>query len=382
VSNASTRSIVSIYVDPSQVDDPVYEALAMEPADRTVSLVYWNDYGSTRSHVDPELGQVPVFPSTEGITSRVTRTWVDSRTADVSFVARAALDRSPHVVIINDIPTRQKFALARRLRRRGVRVGYRSDKNILSEGARTGLPWLLERQLYRAHFDHLFYIGHLTREYYNWPSSEGTLFPYATDAVKFSPQAGDKALRRKTRATLGVPADAFVVLCVAKFVDRENPLDVVRACLAALRSVPNLFLVAVGSGVLLSAIHALVTDQDAADRVRLPGYVPYAQLQDYFFAADLFVHLANREPWGVSVSDALCAGLGVVASDCVGSGREFLQGRLEKYLVPVGRPMVAADLIVELSHCGDIAAEFASARRVAASYTARATAQRLAHQVT
>ena len=50
------------------------------------------------------------------------------------------------------------------------------------------------------------------------------------------------------------------------------------------------------------------------------GYIPYLRLQDFFWAADVFVHLAWIGPWEVSPQDALVANMWLVTSNRVGSG--------------------------------------------------------------
>jgi len=73
------------------------------------------------------------------------------------------------------------------------------------------------------------------------------LFPYPTDLQKFSaPQHA--GVRQATRDRLNIPRDAHVLLCVAKFVERENPMDAIRTYLAARRRINNMYLIAVGSG--------------------------------------------------------------------------------------------------------------------------------------
>jgi len=63
-------------------------------------------------------------------------------------------------------------------------------------------------------------------------------------------------------------------------------------------------------------------------RVAFAGYVPYAELVGCYVMADLLVHAAVNEPWGVSVHEAIACGLPVIASSRVGAARDLvLQGR-------------------------------------------------------
>lgn len=127
-------------------------------------------------------------------------------------------------------------------------------------------------------------------------------------------------------------------------------------------------------------MRSLVAEQRAQANVHFTGYVPFAELQDYFFASEIFVHLARQEPWGVSVSDALCAGLGVITSDHVGAGVELLTGGLERYVTPVGQIGPAADALEHVVTRPDIPAVFAGARaRVEQDYSSVAIARRLAN---
>jgi glycosyltransferase involved in cell wall biosynthesis len=59
--------------------------------------------------------------------------------------------------------------------------------------------------------------------------------------------------------------------------------------------------------------------------VRFPGYIPYPELPALYAAADLFVHPAREERWGVSVQEALACGLPVVASSRVGAAFDLIQ---------------------------------------------------------
>ncbi|HKI01271.1 MAG TPA: glycosyltransferase, partial [Thermoanaerobaculia bacterium] len=65
-------------------------------------------------------------------------------------------------------------------------------------------------------------------------------------------------------------------------------------------------------------------ERQAGERVRFPGYVPYPELPGLYAAADLFVHPAREERWGVSVQEALACGLPVVASSRVGAAFDLI----------------------------------------------------------
>jgi glycosyltransferase involved in cell wall biosynthesis len=373
------KSIVAVFSEISQIDEPVFEALSRDNANARVDLFYWNDHGLRRAALDPELGQVPVFPDLAELPSHMRRHWIDSRRHGVDTLINAILEKSPEFVILNDLSTRVKFTISRRLRRKGVPVGFRSDKNYLSARAHTGLKLALERAAYRFGFDIFFNVADLSSRYYAWPAGKSqTLFPYPTDILKFSPHE-HIGMRQAMRQKLNIPQDAIVLLCVAKFVDRENPMDVIRTYVEAYRRIGNIYLIAVGSGELMPSMEALAAEQSAGENIRFVGYVPFAELQDYFFASDIYLHLAKREPWGVSVSDALCAGLGVVTTDHVGAGVELLRDELQKYVVPIGRPDLVATLVCDLVKQNAIGETFAAARkRVCDTYSSIATARRLA----
>jgi glycosyltransferase involved in cell wall biosynthesis len=55
------------------------------------------------------------------------------------------------------------------------------------------------------------------------------------------------------------------------------------------------------------------------------GYQPYSYLPKYYALADVFVHPAIQEPWGVSVNEAMACGLPVIVSDRVGAAYDLVQ---------------------------------------------------------
>jgi glycosyltransferase involved in cell wall biosynthesis len=219
-----------------------------------------------------------------------------------------------------------------RLYREGVRLARRA-------GTATALrldsvPWddsrarhLAKRLLFATYmqrmYDLFLGVGSLTLEYlraFGVPAERTGLFPYAVDVETFrSRSVLSAAERRALRDRLGVPAPARVVLALAKFNHREAPWDLLHAFARLDRE--DVWLVLAGDGA-----ERCVLESQAGPRVRFPGYIHYPELPALYAAADVFVHPAREERWGVSVQEALACGLPVIASSRVGSGYDLIDG--------------------------------------------------------
>lgn len=358
----------------SQLDEPVYARMhAIDPDD--CAVVYWNDYGFSRKHVDPEIGVVPDFIE-EG-TADYRKSWLDSRNNARAEVQAAVLALTPRVVVLSDLPQLDRLRLALALRRRDIKVALRVDKSHLSHRPRRGLELMAERLVVRQAFDILAPTSPLTSTYYAWPADRPCIpFPYTTNEQKFAPGADVRgARRREMRDRLGLATGSYVFLSAVKFVERESPWDLIRSFAKVAEFDPSVHLVALGDGPLLPEIKHYCFTQGLG-RITLPGFVPFRELQDYFFAADTLLHLVAVGPWEISPQDALIAGLGLVASDKVGSAQVFLEGALHRFLVPLGKPDAAAERMRELASRNDTIDLFAEARARTRDYTVEACARR------
>jgi glycosyltransferase involved in cell wall biosynthesis len=115
-----------------------------------------------------------------------------------------------------------------------------------------------------------------------------------------------------------------VFIAVCKFTERENPLSVLQGFQIARGRFARARLILVGAGPLQSTVVNYVREHSLSTDVYMPGYVPYRELPSFYAAADVFVHAPAREPWGLSVGEALASGLPVVASTTVGSAADVV----------------------------------------------------------
>jgi glycogen synthase len=166
------------------------------------------------------------------------------------------------------------------------------------------------------------------------PPDRIELVPNAVDHARFSAPADKPALRR----VHGIPADAFVFLCVARNHPQKDLPTLLRAFQKAREAAsgPQLHLVLVGRGIpeLRSDIAALglaesttlLEIQAAPGASRLPEYPPQA-LVDVYRAADAFVLSSLLEGFSTALLEAMAAGLPIVATRVPGIVDQVEEGR-------------------------------------------------------
>jgi glycosyltransferase involved in cell wall biosynthesis len=194
------------------------------------------------------------------------------------------------------------------------------------------------------------YTGKWAREYlrhYGAAPRSLVWFPYVIDNDVFAAEAA-RCRRERTalRQAMGIGPEDLVFLSVAKFAEREVPLDALRAFAAA--AIPGAHLVLVGDGPLRCAIESF-RDSHKLANVHLCGYVPYDTLPRYYAISDVFVHAARDEVWGVSVNEAMVCGMPVMAADTVGAAADLVIDGISGYIYPSGDFEALAGLLTRVA---------------------------------
>jgi glycosyltransferase involved in cell wall biosynthesis len=200
-------------------------------------------------------------------------------------------------------------------------------------------------------------------------------FPYAVDNEYLSSKSkGYRESRGQLLRELGLAPEAFVVLGVLKFVPRENPLELLCGFRLFHEEVPHSALILVGEGALRGELEAYIKASKLAECVRLVGYAKYSELPKWYAMADVFVHPALWECWGVSVNEAMACGLPVIASDRVGSSYDLLREGLNGYRYPSGDAAALAHCLGKIASLPDRGRGLGEAsRRLIAGWSYEAT---------
>jgi glycosyltransferase involved in cell wall biosynthesis len=160
--------------------------------------------------------------------------------------------------------------------------------------------------------------------------------PYTVDNERFLAAArlcpSERAAARKV---LGVEDEHPIVLYAAKFSPRKRAGDLIRAA-ALLQQAGHAFhLVMVGSGEMEAELRALALTLDL-DSARFAGFVNQSALPGVYAASDIFVLPSQNEPWGLTVNEAMCAGLPVVVSTEVGCVADLVRDGVNGVTFPAG----------------------------------------------
>lgn len=325
MSGARNQTLAIVQNRPTQFDAPLYLRLR----DRLDLHVYYTKLSRhDDSPVDREIGR---SPSWDNVSSSEPPSWI-TYAADWSVrdLARALRERRPGLTVIAGYSPHPHAALAGMLKAAGMRVGLRSDNTLVhsrTQGARGAVKRVLLPPVLRA-FDTWHPVGTLAREWMERTAGLSRpvfLFPYSPDVEWLRARAAAARARRdELLGELGFSRDDFVILGAVKWTPREDPLTLVRAFVALARINPRAKLILAGEGPLRNEIESELGP--VSTRVSLPGFVAYSQLASLFALANVFVHPAPGEPWGVSVNEAMACGLPVVAASGVGAARDLVVG--------------------------------------------------------
>jgi glycosyltransferase involved in cell wall biosynthesis len=185
-------------------------------------------------------------------------------------------------------------------------------------------------------FDHFLPVGSASTEFLlsvGVDERKMTVFPYTVDLDHFR-QGADLARSKRPalKRQFGLRPDLPVIVSVAKFVEREAPWDLLRGY-RTIQGSASLWLI--GDGPCRDALEETARGY-GYENVVFGGYVPYSDLPTAYGVSDAFVHAANNEPWGVSVQEALAAGLPALVSSGVGAGPDFVSVGENGFVYAVG----------------------------------------------
>jgi glycosyltransferase involved in cell wall biosynthesis len=176
--------------------------------------------------------------------------------------------------------------------------------------------------------------------YYGLPASRLHVVYYGSDAQSFSPVT--PAERRDARTALGVPDDRAVAVFIGALGDRRKGFDVLFDAWLSFAADPawDVDLLVAGEGSEVAAWTSRAAQAGMADRIRFLGF--RRDIATVLAAADVLVHPARYEAYGLGVHEAVCRGIPAIVTDVAGV-TERLASTFQELIIP---SPLAADAVV------------------------------------
>lgn len=179
-----------------------------------------------------------------------------------------------------------------------------------------------------------------------FPRGRTTVIYNSLDCPRYRP---NEAAGQETRKKLKIPSDWLLLTAAGRF-DEGKGFELL------LRSYKDFSLTDTGLGTKLlllgdgpyrDRLEKLVLELDMAEKVIMPGFVE--DVRPWLWGSDIFVFPSDRpDAFGLSLLEAMAAGLPVVASDCGGPG-ELVKDGNSGLLVPPGNESAICTALLKLA---------------------------------
>jgi len=217
------------------------------------------------------------------------------------------------------------------------------------------LLWFFKDALIYRHFDELVLVGDvLDKQMRAFPTSliassrPTVVIRNGIDTSIFKPKI---ELRMQTRARLGIPEYAQVMLFAARLHPQKGGLESLAAFHLLAVDNPNLYFLVVGAGEAKADMTAAVAAMPVqiGARVHFTGSLPRHELPGMMNASDVFVFPTLREEVGLTMNmlEAIACGLPVV---CAESMRDVFDSSLTiAYAAPQDAKALSAAISEQLA---------------------------------
>ena len=210
---------------------------------------------------------------------------------------------------------------------------------------RMSRKWIEKRVLSQS--DLIVVLSQYTRDkllnIHGIPSKKIVVIPGGIDLVRFHPVENKRAVRERCH----LPQEKTMLLTVRNLVPRMGLDNLIRAMRDVIDSVPDIYLIIGGTGPLKDDLVSLRRVLNLDQHIHFAGFIPEADLPDYYRAADVFVlPTVGLEGFGLVTLEALSSGIPVLGTP-VGGTQEILSRLDSKFLFADASHESISRLIIE-----------------------------------
>jgi glycosyltransferase involved in cell wall biosynthesis len=124
--------------------------------------------------------------------------------------------------------------------------------------------------------------------------------------------------RQLAREKMGIKIDEKAILLVSRLTAEKNVQFLVDAVLEVLKKNLKIKFILAGGGSELLKLKKMIVDAGMLDRVIFKGIVLKNKVKNIYAAGDIFVYASKSETQGMVLTEAMYAGLPIVAVNAMG----------------------------------------------------------------
>ncbi|MBI3313178.1 MAG: glycosyltransferase [Candidatus Omnitrophica bacterium] len=168
-----------------------------------------------------------------------------------------------------------------------------------------------------------------------------TIIPTGVDAARFQKGNG-----KEIRAELKIPEQAFLVGHAGRLSPEKNLEFLSKAVVLFLKKEPKAYFLVVGRGPFLKNLYEIFSSEKVLHQVRFAGVLRGQKLVDAYHAMDVFAFASQSETQGMVVTEAMAAGVPVIALDGPGIREVIRDKRNGRLLSSKVSPAKFAEVLV------------------------------------
>jgi glycosyltransferase involved in cell wall biosynthesis len=188
------------------------------------------------------------------------------------------------------------------------------------------------------------------------PADKVKIINFGIDSQKFYPRVRSRVIR--DAYGLG---DAPVVISLRNFEPVYDIQTLIKAIPGVLSRYPMVKFMIVGRGSQEAELKSLVSAMGISGNVRFVGFIPNHELPDYLSSMDIYVSTSLSDGGiAASTAEAMACGLPAVITDSGENARWITNGE-NGFLVPIAKPDILAEKIIELVENAELRERFSKA---------------------
>ena len=185
-------------------------------------------------------------------------------------------------------------------------------------------------------FDYFLSIGTNNKNYYLYHGvKRKNIYQtfYTVDTNFFNNFNSSFAFSKKMNKKFFIKKKNFIFIWVGKFIDRKNPIEVIKAIQFLKNNNFHLFMI--GSGPLLDRCHQYIKDH-SINNVHVVGFKNQKQLKKFYSISNCLVLSSKYETWGLVLNEAMSSGLPCIATKSSGAVQDLIRHGSNGYIYNSG----------------------------------------------